>query len=211
MDGTLANTLPSISYFANQALQTYGFAPLSQEQYRLLVGNGAKNLVKGMLAAHGNTDEKMFRAVYACYNSSYDNDFLYLTEAYDGIPELLHDLKASGFRLGVCSNKPHSTTKKIVETLFGADFFDLCCGAREGVPLKPDPAVPLRMLKDLGLQRENCLYVGDTSVDMQTGKNAGLFSIGVLWGFRDRAELEANHADLIAAVPADIKKWLETQ
>ncbi len=209
LDGTLVNSLPSIAYFGNAALKKYGFAPIEPDRYRYLVGAGAKNLVKAMLAEHNCRDEEIFQKVHEYYNKTYDNNFLYLTEPYAGITELLKELKKRGFRLGVFSNKPQSTAQKVAESLFGEDCFDLCYGKRDGFPLKPDPSVLLSMLDDWGISKNECLYVGDTSVDMQTAQNAGVTSVGVLWGFRDREELEENHAVHIVSTPREILSIIE--
>lgn len=203
LDGTLANTLNTIAHFANAALQKQGYEELEIQQYRYLVGNGADNLVRSMLKTIGQEGEDSFARVRQDYNKSYDDNFMYLTTAYEGISELISSLKAMGIKLGVLSNKPHSTTQKIVETLF-SNQFDLCYGKREGVPRKPDPTALLAMLEELGVCTEDCLYVGDTSTDMRTGHNAKLFTIGVLWGFRDREELEQNAADYIVSSPYEI-------
>ena len=203
LDGTLANTLDTIAYFANQALLKNGYQELEVEKYRYLVGNGASNLVKGMLHTIGEDSQQAFDSVHTLYNQSYDDNFMHLTTPYEGIEELLSSLKAMGIKLCVLSNKPHETTKKIVETLFPNEI-DICYGKRETVPLKPDPTAVFEIMKELGLTAEECMYVGDTSTDMQTGNNAKLFTMGVLWGFRDRQELQDHHADIIVSSPFEI-------
>lgn len=207
LDGTLVDTLNSIAHFANAALSRYGYTEIETSKYRYLVGNGADNLVSGMLKTVGEDSEEVFSKVRDLYNQSYDNDFMYLTDSYDGIPELVSSLKAMGIKLGVLSNKPHSTAKKIVDELF-QDSFDLCYGKRQDIPRKPDPTALISMIDELGINAEECIYVGDTSTDMQTGYNAKLFTIGVLWGFRDRQELEENGADLVVSSPFDILEYI---
>lgn len=197
LDGTLANTLNSIAYFGNRALEAYGLPPVETAQYRYMVGNGAVKLVHRMLAASGNDTEVNFTKVFPLYNDSYDADFMYLTEAYPGVPEALARLKEQSLTLAVLSNKPHPTTLKVVHNLYGEGLFDAVYGQREGIPLKPDPAALCTVMAELGVTPEECVYVGDTATDMQTGKGAGIFTIGVLWGFRDEEELRENHADVI--------------
>lgn len=209
LDGTLANTLNSISHFGNRALEAYGLPPVETPQYRYMVGNGAVKLVHRMLAASGNDSEDNFSKVYPLYNDSYDADFMYLTEAYAGVPEAVAALKAQGMRLAVLSNKPHSTTRKMVENLYGGGLFDAVYGQREGVPLKPDPAALRTVMEELGVSPAECVYVGDTATDMRTGKGAGAFTVGVLWGFRDEAELRENHADAIIHSPAALLDYLK--
>lgn len=127
----------------------------------------------------------------------------YEVKPYDGIPELLKELKKKGLKLAVFSNKPHQAAVKVIDEYFG-DIFDIVLGKKEENPKKPDPAGALKIAGEFGVKPENIIYIGDTDTDMQTGKNAGMFTVGVLWGFRDMAELKANHADAIAASPADI-------
>lgn len=197
LDGTLADTLTTIAYFANQALETYGFSAIPKEKYRYMVGNGAKILVQRMMHESGDDSPESFDKVYPLYNQTYDDNFLYLTAPYEGIPEILAKLKKAGVKMAVLSNKPHPTTSKVVKALFGDDTFDLVCGQKEGVPLKPDPAALFGIMKELGVTAEETVYVGDTAADMKTGKSAGVWTVGVLWGFRDEKELRDNHADAI--------------
>ncbi len=209
LDGTLANTLNSISYFGNRALEMYGFPPIDTYEYRYMVGNGAATLVHRILAASGNDSEENFANVFPMYNDSYDADFMYLTEAYAGVPEAVARLKEAGMKLAVLSNKPHSTTLKVVAKLYGEGLFDAVYGQREGIPLKPDPGALRSVMAELGVTPEESVYVGDTATDMKTGKSADVFTVGVLWGFRDEAELQENHADAIIASPARLLDFLE--
>lgn len=207
LDGTLANTIDSIAYFANKALEHYGYETIETSKYRYLVGNGADVLVHKILETVGDDNEDAFLKVRKLYNESYDENFMYLTHAYEGIHDLISSLKAMGIKIGVLSNKPHSTTKKVVEELFSDDI-DICYGKREGIPKKPDPTALLAMLDELGIKKQDCIYVGDTKTDMQTGHNAGIYTMGVLWGFRDRKELEENNADIIISTPYDILNYI---
>ena len=126
------------------------------------------------------------------------------TRPYDGLPELLKALNARGVKTAVLSNKTHADTLEVVDYFFPGVLFDRVLGQREGVPVKPDPAGALEILASLGIGKGECLYVGDTGVDMRTAKNADLFAVGVLWGFRSREELEKNGADIILSNPAEI-------
>lgn len=210
LDGTLVNTLHSIAHFANEALRKYGCPTIPVEQYRYLVGRGADNLVKGMLQTVQADVDALFQQVRDYYNETYDNDSLYLAQVYDGIPELIAYLKEKGIQIAVLSNKPHRTTVKIIDAFF-PEQVDICYGKREGVARKPDPAAVFEIVKELKVEKQNCIYVGDTSTDMKTGKNAGLFTIGVTWGFRDKAELEAYHADCIFDHPSELLSWIKQQ
>ncbi len=207
LDGTLVNSLDSIAYFANKALNKYNLPSIPTERYKHLVGNGASVLVKRMLAEVG-ANEDMFDKVSTEYNTTYDNDFLYLTRPYDGILDLLEELKKRGCKTAIVSNKPHSTTKKISDSLFGS-LIDICFGKREGHPVKPDPASVNEIIEKLGADKGSCVYTGDTIVDMQTGKNAGLYTVGVLWGFRDIDEIKSGQPQMIVSDPMDILDTIE--
>ena len=203
MDGTTVNTIESIKYFANRALEKYGFEGYETDDYKIMVGNGARVLVTRMVEGRSG-DAEALEKVLVEYNTTYDNDFMYLTEAYPGIVELLTNLKKSGIKTAIVSNKPHSTAQKVSDKLFGRELIDICRGGIEGVPLKPDPTAVFEVMKELDVTADECLYIGDTAVDMKTGKAAGIYTIGVLWGFRSREEMENAGADEITDKPARI-------
>ena len=209
MDGTLVNSLNSISYFANKALNKYGLSSIEVEEYKYMVGNGAKTLVKRMLEKLG-ADEELFEEVFSEYSTTYDKNFLYLTEPYDGIMDLLKELRRTSVKTAILSNKPHITAEKISAELFGDALIDICQGAIDTFPLKPDPDGVYEIIKELGLKKEECLYIGDTSTDMKTGKNAGLFTVGVLWGFRKKDELVENGADAVISHPSELLSIIKT-
>ncbi len=203
MDGTLVDTISSIAYFANRALNMYGLPSIEENHYKIMVGNGARVLCEGMIERVGGSAEQ-FEKVFKEYNESYDNDFLYLTKAYDGCVEMLRALKEMGVKTAILSNKPDVTAGKVSDALFESGLIDVCYGAREGIALKPDPAGVFEILKEFGVEKDEVLYIGDTATDIKTSKNADLTSIGVLWGFRDRAELEGAGADHIISHPSEI-------
>lgn len=208
LDGTVCDTLNTIAYFGNKALEYNGLKTYETEKYKYMAGNGAKTLVKRMLENQGAYTETVFEKVFSDYNNFYDNDFMYLTKAFDKIPELLEFMKLKGMKTGVVSNKPHFATVSVLENVFKKGLLDDCVGKRDNIPLKPDPFSVNEMLGKWDIKPEECIYIGDTSVDMQTGKNMGAFTIGVLWGFRDREELEVNGADLIVSHPDEIMRFL---
>lgn len=208
LDGTLSNTLASIKYCADMAVGPLGFGPYTTDQYKYFVGEGSANLIRRCLIAGG--DEKLvhFEEAFSRYQEIFREYCMYQVRPYDGIVELLDALKNRGVRLGVLSNKPHAEAVNVVETLFGAGFFHVVCGQQPGVAIKPSPEGVFRILDQLGLSPEEILYLGDTCTDMQTGKAAGAFTIGALWGFRDRKELEENHADAIIENPLQVLDYI---
>ena len=140
--------------------------------------------------------------MFSHYNREYDSAPLYLTEVYDGIFDMLKDLKEKGFKLGVLSNKPDFAAKAVVRELFGEGFFDTVRGQTDDIPKKPAPDGVFKIIDEWGIEANEIIYVGDTGVDVKTGKSAGLFTIGVLWGFRKREELI--EADVIIEHPREI-------
>ena len=203
MDGTLVDTISSIAYFANRALNMYGLPSIEENHYKIMVGNGSRVLCERMIERVGGSKEQLEK-VFPEYNESYDNDFLYLTKAYDGCVEMLRALKEMGVKTAILSNKPDSTAKKVSDALFESGLIDVCYGGRDGIALKPDPAGVFEILKEFGVEKDEVLYVGDTATDIKTAKNADLTNIGVLWGFRDRNELEGAGADYIIDHPSEI-------
>ena len=198
LDGTLANTLGSIAGFVNDTLAAFGLPPIPVEDYRYLVGNGADLLMRRALARVGAAfSEEEIRRFREEYDRRYESDPLRGVTLYPGVKELLEELHAKGCKLGVVSNKPDNVTRVIVETLFPG-LLDQVHGQRADVPKKPDPTAVLAMAKDFGLAPREVLYVGDSGVDMDTGRNAGMDPCGVLWGFREEAELREHGAAFLA-------------
>ena len=187
LDGTLADTLRSIAGFGNDTLSAFGLPPIPVEDYKQLVGNGADVLM-----------DRMLRTVGAELSPEE------LVPPSPGLPELLRELKAQGLKLGVLSNKPDNMTRYIAGELYGA-VLDGVHGQRAGVPKKPDPTAVLALAGELGVEPGEVLYVGDSGVDMDTGRNAGMDPCGVLWGFRDREELLSHGAKYLAAHAQDLR------
>lgn len=207
LDGTLASTLRSIAYFANEALKQCGYPPIEVEKYRYLVGNGANRLMHRMLAAVGgeeNDTQNNVEALRRIYDELYESNPAYLVTNYPGMQETVAALRQRGLRLAVLSNKPHNCTTAVVDSLFPNGTFDLCFGQQEGVARKPSPEGALLIAKKLGVSPRECLYVGDTNTDMMTGAAAGMDTAGALWGFRTRQELIDNHAVYLAEKPEDV-------
>lgn len=204
LDGTLMNTLPTVSHYANTALTMHGFSPFEPERYCYFVGNGAKVLVERMLSAQDALTQENFQKVYADYNRMYDAAPNEGSAPYQGIPELIAALKEKGILTAVLSNKPDFAAGEVVKQFFGVGSFDVVHGGREGIPLKPSPVPVKAILEELGVKAEDCLYIGDTGVDMQTGRGAGITTVGVLWGFRTKEELQENHADHIISSPDEL-------
>lgn len=211
LDGTLSDSIHSIKYCTDRALEPLGMGPFPEEAYKYFVGDGAANLIKRALTAAGDVENTHFEETFVRYKELFAVDCMYEVKPYDGIVELLNALKERGVKLAVFSNKPHAETIRVIEYLFGKDVFDVLHGQIEGVPIKPDPTGAFRIMEQLSMEPEEVLYLGDTATDMKTGKGAGLFTIGALWGFRKREELEESHADAIIGHPMELLKYVGSE
>lgn len=200
LDGTLLNTLDSIAYYVNDTMKHFGLPVIETEKIRTFVGNGAKNLISRSLRYNGS--ELDAEKVLSVYIEKYNSDALYLVKPYEGIPELLSKLRENGVTLSVLSNKPHSSTSIMIDKIFGKDLFSVVRGPYNNEKVKPDPAVANEIAK--GFEKENCFFIGDSDVDIKTGRNALMHTIGVTWGFRDRDVLKNAGAEKIVSKAADI-------
>lgn len=209
LDGTLADTVDSMAYSANLALRELGLKEQPAERFKNFAGDGAKELVKRCLIASGDETCSRFEDMQRLYRMYFERYCMYHVKPYDDIRHLLEAMKREGMRIAVLSNKPHAQAIDVVESIFGKGYFDYVQGQTEKIPRKPDPAGALHIADVFGVKASECLYMGDTNTDMKTGKAAGMFTIGVLWGFRTREELEENHADRIAGHPLEIEALLK--
>ena len=204
-DGTLANTVCSIAYFANKALSDLGLPTISADRYYTLVGNGAKVLMENMLDEVGG-DRASYVPLRARYDQYYADDYMHGVEIYDGIIPLLTSLRKAGIKTAVLSNKPDDMTKLVCRNLFDENLISDIYGQCEGIPIKPDPRAALRIAQTWNISPQECLFIGDTWVDMETARNAKMISVGVLWGFRDEEELSTHGATHIVSAPEEIFK-----
>lgn len=204
LDGTLLNTLEGIAHTTNLTLASFGLAPFETEAYKLFVGDGAGKLIERVLLERGDKDLLLYDEMLAAYHRFFAVHCMYKLEPYDGIMDLIHSLKEKGVKIAVVSNKPHERVLQNMDAIFGKDFFDHLQGEKPGVNRKPDPAAVFETLKALGLNKEECLYVGDTNTDMMTGRNAGLDTAGVTWGFRSEEELRSYNPAYIVHHPSEI-------
>lgn len=224
LDGTLADTLDSIAYCANRALADEGFPVIKdRESFKRMVGNGARMQMMRALRMVGDPEGEAVakpdadgfmtcpvhtEAVLERYMKYFEKDCMYQVKPYDGICRLLEELKRLGLKIAVFSNKPHENTKYVMDSLFGEGYFSIVQGQIPELNKKPAPDGVFEIMKKLGLKKEDILYVGDSSVDMDTGKAAGVKTVGVLWGFRTREELLEHGADALIDKPEELLKQL---
>lgn len=208
LDGTLTDTLESLTYSVNETLKEMELSPITDKECESFVGNGAKVLMECSLRAAGEENLDRLNEAMERYGRIFDANCTYHVTPYDGIEEMLGRLKESGIRLGVLSNKPHQQTVKVVREIFGEDIFDCVQGQQETVARKPDPAGVFRLMEKMQVTEEECLYVGDSEVDIRTGRNAGVKTVSVTWGFRTREELEAAEAGTIIDIPGELLQYV---
>lgn len=208
LDGTILNTITTITYFVNQTLQKHGILPITESECKTFIGDGARKLIERSLASKGVFNKAILEEILPLYNLSYDENPFYLTEKYEGVEPLLHQLKENEIKLGVISNKPHPTTVSAIAHFYPG-LFDLVVGGKEGVPLKPAPAAGEAMLTRLGVSANEVIYVGDSGVDMTFGKLIGAaYTLGAGWGFRVKEELISAGADLVFDDVATMREFI---
>jgi phosphoglycolate phosphatase len=207
LDGTLANTLDDIAGSMNRILKTHGYPIRQVNDYKLLVGRGLDNLVTQALPPEAR-DQQKAAVCLAEMISDYERNCLVQTRLYDGVLELINELLWLDIQLAVFSNKAEPLTLKIVDQLMRAVPFVKVMGARPDIPKKPDPAGAILIAREMGIQPENMIYVGDSDVDMITAGRAGMHAVGVSWGFRTREELQDNGARIIINHPAELLRIL---
>lgn len=204
LDGTLANTVESIAYSANRALKAMGLNEFEPERFRYFAGDGSAELIRRCLRENGDREGIRFDEMSRIYGALFEKDCMYHVTPYPGILDLLEKLKEQGIKLSVLSNKPHIQAINVTESLFGKGYFDYIQGQVSQLPRKPAPDGALRIAEVFHVTPGECLYIGDTNTDMQTGNGAGMDTVGVLWGFRTREELEENHASYIIENPMEV-------
>lgn len=203
LDGTLLDTLGDLASAVNYALRTHGMPEHSIDAVRRFVGNGVRVLIQR--AMPDGEFNLQFEDVLATFRQYYLEHSLDTTRPYDGIPEMLSELRRRGCRTAVVSNKFDAATKELCRHFF-ADSIEVAIGEHEaeGIRRKPAPDTVLEALRQLGVTKENAVYVGDSDVDILTARNAGLPCISVLWGFRDRDFLQANGATTFVTSPLQL-------
>lgn len=207
LDGTLLDSLTDIADSANAVLNGLSFAVHPVDAYRRFVGDGVAVLFQRALPPESLTEALVAECV-ARMRDEYGQRWNNSTRPYDGILELIQELKWKGLRLGVLSNKPQAFSRKCTDEFFPPATFDLVLGQREGVPRKPDPAGACEIALELRIERGECLFVGDSSIDMETARRAEMMPIGVEWGFRDREELIRSGAASVISRPEQLLEFI---
>lgn len=203
LDGTLLNTIQDLGNAANYALAKEGFPTHHISAYPHFVGNGISKLIERTLPVD-NRDAETIQRIRSIFMEYYDEHCTDCTTPYPGIPELLEDLNTNGIAMAVATNKYQSAANKIVNHYFPDIPWTEICGQREGFPTKPDPSIIFSILANHPTPKAGVLYVGDSAVDIETGRRACVDTIGVSWGFRPVSELVKAYAPVIVDRPSAI-------
>jgi phosphoglycolate phosphatase len=207
LDGTLADTIEDLAGAVNRTLSRRKLPEHDFSLFKLMVGDGFRNLVTRALPENLRNDEYI-ESTRAEAAAEYADRCLERTRPYPGIPELLEALTERRVRFAVISNKPDSLSKKVIAGLFPSVGFAIVRGELAEFPRKPDPGSALDLCARLGVKPDETLYLGDSGVDMKTAKAAGFFALGALWGFRTEQELRDSGADALLATPLELLHYL---
>lgn len=204
LDGTLADTMGDLVLAMNEMLRQLGYPERTREELLRCINRGARNFVYGALpdGAFPSIDDEGVTNALRIYSAAYAAHPVVTTAEFPGMTEALRALKADGWRLGVLSNKQDELVQTVIATLFPG-IFDAVSGQRD-LPTKPNPAAALRMAAALGAEPRNCVFCGDSDIDMKTAVNAGMYPLGVAWGYRSPDVLRAAGAAAIVEKTEDL-------
>ncbi|MDY3284068.1 MAG: HAD-IIIA family hydrolase [Prevotella sp.] len=201
LDGTLLSTLADLAASTNYALRTHHMPERSLDEVRRFVGNGVKKLMER--AIPDGLNNPLFEETFATFRQHYMQHNLDTTQPYPGIMQLLEQLKAEGKNIAVVSNKFYAATRELCRHFFG-DLVPVAIGEREDIRKKPAPDTVIEALRELGVDKEGAIYIGDSDVDIMTAKNSGMPCVSVLWGFRDKEFLLEHGATTLISKPEDM-------
>jgi phosphoglycolate phosphatase len=201
LDGTLLSTLADLAASTNYALRTHHMPERSIDEVRRFVGNGVKKLMER--AIPDGLNNPLFEDTFATFRQHYMQHNLDTTQPYPGIMQLLEQLKAEGKNIAVVSNKFYAATRELCRHFFG-DLVPVAIGEREDIRKKPAPDTVIEALRELGVDKEGAVYIGDSDVDIMTAKNSGMPCVSVLWGFRDKEFLLEHGATTLISQPEDM-------
>ena len=201
LDGTLLSTLADLAASTNYALRTHHMPKRSLDEVRRFVGNGVKKLMER--AIPDGLNNPLFEETFATFRQHYMQHNLDTTQPYPGIMQLLEQLKAEGKNIAVVSNKFYAATRELCRHFFG-DLVPVAIGEREDIRKKPAPDTVIEALRELGVDKEGAVYIGDSDVDIMTAKNSGMPCVSVLWGFRDKVFLLEHGATTLISQPEDM-------
>ncbi len=203
LDGTLLNTIKDLGVAVNHALNINGYPTHAIETYTTRVGNGVRKLVERSMPEEFRS-EQVVDKLLADFREYYNQHLYDFTTCYPGVENLLRELHGRGVALAVASNKYESAVIELINHFFGDLPFVAVCGSVEGVPRKPDPSVVFRILSEHPTRKADVIYIGDSAVDIETARRAGVAAVGVSWGFRPVDEIKSAHPDYLIDDPAEL-------
>lgn len=203
LDGTLIDSLHDLGNAVNKTLADYGYPQHDIKEYKNYIGSGTEVMVTKALP-EDKRDQKTIKICLERFNEIYEVEYNLKTTLYKGIPELLDNLAQNKKKLSILTNKPYKFTEKYVEAHLSGWNFEIVIGQMDGIPRKPDPTGAKKIIEVLDVEPSKIVYLGDTSVDMMTAVNAGMYPVGVLWGFRDKNELLSSGAESIIENPLEL-------
>ena len=203
LDGTISDTLSTIAHYCNVALEYLGYDPIGVDNFKYFAGDGRRMLIHRTLGYYNIDTPQNYEKAKTKYDMEYEKDFIFETKPFEGIIDVLRQLRLAGIKTAVLSNKPDNVVQMLTDKMYNG-LFDVCHGKMENIPVKPDPSGAFMTANELGVDPSECVFVGDTDVDIKTAKNSGMKSIGVLWGFRDEKELRQAGADFIISKSCEI-------
>ena len=206
LDGTLVNTLASLKRNMDLTMEHFSLEGVSLEETKKFVGVGTKKFVERSLEKNA---QELYEEAYEYYRSIFPENCTYQAEPYPGIPACLKRLEEKGISRVCITNKPKEEASIILNKVFAPDSFTLVLGDNGKIPLKPNPDMLLTVCKELGISSEEAVMVGDTKTDLDAAKNAGMLSIGCLYGFRDKKELEEHGAKYLVKDGEELWQVLE--
>lgn len=209
LDGTLLDTLEDLANSMNVILKAHGMDTYPVDEYKEFLGFGLEGLVRCVIPK-AQVNDKLVHKFLADMKVEYGKRWAEKTRPYPGIPELLDELQRRGLKLAVLSNKMDDYTKIIIKTLLPGWKFNIVRGLKDSLPPKPDPTSALQITKELKIDPADFLFLGDTDIDMQTANAAGMYAVGVLWGFRTADELRENGAKILIESPLQVLDLLKT-
>lgn len=207
LDGTLVNSLADLACSTNFALEKFGHPTHDVELFKYFVGDGMSKLIERALPEDKRQDDYI-KQVLDVFMTHYKEHYIDNTAAYDNIIETVDAIISKGIKIAVVSNKIQNMAETVTNKIFG-DRFSIVCGKREGYPAKPDPTLTLEVINQMGVEPSQCLFIGDSGMDMAVAKNAKTLALGVLWGFRKEDELRFSGADFIVKEPCEIINIIE--
>jgi phosphoglycolate phosphatase len=208
LDGTLLDTVADLGDAANDMLKARGLPIHDYEAYKIFIGNGMKLLVTRALPPD-KRQEEFIQSALAEMEENYSQNWKNKTRAYEGVSEMLDEIERRGLPMAILSNKPDRFTKQTVRAFFSRRRFAVVRGARDGVPIKPDPRAALEIAAEMDFPPKDICYLGDTRTDMETARRAGMYPIGALWGFRSAEELKEHGAEHLIKHPMELLPFLQ--